>query len=519
MKWTALPNRREISLAIFSLTVFTLAYNIDSSIRLVGLTRQNSVLSHLGLGSPTSIGSDGRRPPGSRDALEKAIYGDWAWDPDHVAGDGLERSQENGVGRHGAMWIGMRDAGPVTSKSFGHATVDQAFQRWGDDIPHTKLVKHVPGYTVIDNVILYNGSMSIVTDRPESFPPIPHMVLSTDLNQWRMVSSQQARERLGSYGGIIRGPTWMAADSSPHNSTLLALWRTYSALDPDMGPSGSTTLAPPRRLFYPYYGFFTDPNPVHADVKTRRQRIVNGIHPCLVKAAFPSLTVLYYEDWEDYHRMEVPFVIERLVIADRTAAASGVTPQDPIYASSFRMYGFSQHWWEPVRRTLATYFEVYGEKAPKKVVTYVQRQSQNHGLRLSNDDHRALASALKKMERDYGYEVHIVSNIDTETSWTERLSAIVRSTVMLGVHDSDLLDSAYMQRSPQTTLMEFFPPDTFAREQEIVAHSLGMHYIAWWNDRKFSGDDLPSVSRPQDHQAVSIDVPAVILAIRQALSR
>jgi hypothetical protein len=56
---------------------------------------------------------------------------------------------------------------------------------------------------------------------------------------------------------------------------------------------------------------------------------------------------------------------------------------------------------------------------------------------------------------------------------------------MLGVHDSDLLDSVYMQRMPHTTLMEFFPPQTFAREQEMVAKSVGMNYIAWWNDRYY----------------------------------
>ncbi|KAJ7753381.1 hypothetical protein DFH07DRAFT_824297 [Mycena maculata] len=499
MRWTASPTRREISLIIFSLTVFALSYNIDSSIRLVGLTRQNAVLSRLGLGGRAAIGPDGRRLPGARDALEDFIYGDWAWDAEQIAGDGVERSQAKGVGRHGAMWVGKREAGPVTSRSLGPMTVDQAFQRWGDDVPHTKLVKHVPGYTVIDNIILFNGSMNIVTDDSESFPSLPHMILSTDLNQWRTLSPQQARHTLGPSGGIIRGPTWMAADSSPDNSTLLALWRTYSSLDPAMGPEGTTILAPPRRLIFPYYGFFTDRNPEHADVTTRRQRVVNGFHPELVKAAFPFLTVMYYSDWEDYHKMEVPFVIERLVVADRTAAGYGAQPQDPIYAAPFKMVGPSEHWWEPVRRTLATYFEAYGAKAPKNVVTYVHRQSHTHGLRLSDGDHTALLAALQKMGKDYGYEVHIVSNIDDETSWTERLGSIVRSTVgflvlkfpsahrdvqvMLGVYDSDLLDCVYMQRSQHTTLMEFFPPQTFAREQEIVAQSLGMRYIAWWNDR------------------------------------
>ncbi|KAJ7687783.1 hypothetical protein B0H14DRAFT_2487631 [Mycena olivaceomarginata] len=515
MRWTSPPTRREISLIIFSLTVFALSYNIDSSIRIVGLNK----LQGLGLGGGRAVvGRDGRRLPAARDALEKLIYGDWAWDEEQIAGDGVERSQAKGVGRHGAMWVDKREVGALTGSSLGQTTVDQAFWRWGADVPRTKLMKHIPGYTVIDNIILFNGTMNIVTDESDLFPPIQNMVLSTDLNKWRVVTPQQAREQLGPFGGRIRGASWMSADSSPHNSTLLALWRTYSALDPNIGPEGTTKLAPPRRLIYPYYGFFTDMNPEHADVTTRRQRVVNGIHPELVKAAFPFMTVMYYEDWEDYHQMEVPFVFERLVVADRTAAQYGVQADEPIYAPAFKLEeGMSEHWWEPIRRGLATYFEAYGENAPKKVVTYVQRQSHTHGLRLSDEDHSALVDALHKLERDHGYEVHIVSNIDEEMPWSERLRAIVRSSVMLGVYDDDLLDSVYMQRTPHTTLMEFFPPQTFAHNQELVAKAVGIRYIAWWNERQLSGDTLPPVSSPNGGEAVPIDVSAVIGTIRQVL--
>ncbi len=32
-------------------------------------------------------------------------------------------------------------------------------------------------------------------------------------------------------------------------------------------------------------------------------------------------------------------------------------------------------------------------------------------------------------------------------------------------------------------LMEFFPSGMFRRDQEYAVRSLGMRYIAWWNDR------------------------------------
>ncbi|KAF7316212.1 hypothetical protein MIND_00139600 [Mycena indigotica] len=534
MRWTSPPTRREISLVIFCLTVFTLSYNIDSSIRLVGLNRENAVLSKLGL-VRAEVGPDGRRPLKSRDALESMIYGDWDWEEGRIAGDGTERSQPKGVGRHGAMWVERDEIGDLGGPTLGETTVTDAFQRWGENVPRSRLVKHTPGYTIVDNIILFNGSMTLVTEEPETFPPLHEMILPADLNRWRILSPQQARKVILPYGGRIRGVTWMAADSSPHNSTLLALWRTYSALDSEINSNGATTLTPPRRLMFPYYGFFTDPNPEHADVTTRRQRVVNGFHPELVKAAFPFMTVMYYADWEDYHKMQVPFVIERLVVADRTAASYGVDSHEPIYAPAFRKTdGLSEHWWEPIRLNLASYFGVNGDKAPKNGITYVHRQSHSNGLKLNDEDHAALVEALQKLQQDYGYEVHIVSNIDEEMSWTDRLGAITRSTLMLGVHDSDLIDCAYMQRNPHTTLMEFFPPQTFALEQQLVAKSLGMRYVAWWKERRvlvfynvsfcltpihrrLSQDELPSVSRPTDGQAVPIDVSEIVKAIREVL--
>ncbi|KAF7325717.1 hypothetical protein MKEN_00422000 [Mycena kentingensis (nom. inval.)] len=516
MRWTSPPTRRELSLVIFSLTVFTLSYNIESSIRIVGINRENAVLNRLGL-VRTEVGADGRRPLKSRDALEDMIYGDWAWEEGQIAGDGRERSQRKGVGRFGAMWMERGEVGEVRNRNLGDTTVAEAFWHWGEDIPKSRLVKHAPGYTVVDNIILFNGTMNLVSDDPQSYPPLHEMILSTDLNRWRVLTPEQARTQILPYGGRVRGATWMPADSSPHNSTLLALWRTYSTLDPDIGSDGSTRLTPPRRLMFPYYGFFTDRNPEHADVTTRRQRVVNGFHPELVKAAFPFMTVQYYADWEDYHKMQVPFVFERLVVADRTAASYGVKPHEPIFAPAFRdTRELSDYWWEPIRRGLAKYFDVDGDKAPKKAITYVNRQTQNHGLKLSDEHHAELVEALQKLKRD-GYEVHIVSNIDEEMSWTERLGAITRSTMMLGVYDGDLIDCAYMQRNPQTTLMEFFPPQTFALEQQTVAQSLGMRYVAWWNNRELSGDELPAVTRPDEGEEVPIDVGAIVKYIRQNL--
>lgn len=140
------------------------------------------------------------------------------------------------------------------------------------------------------------------------------------------------------------------------------------------------------------------------------------------------MTALYYEDWEDYHQMEVPFLIERLVIADRQSAVRGVGPKRPIFSLPFSEFESSEYWWEPIRRNLLSYFGLDAEHDTKKVVTYIHRQSQPYGASLDEQDHLELVEALQKLR---GCHVNIVSSRDDETSWSDRLHAIVQSTVHL----------------------------------------------------------------------------------------
>lgn len=126
--------------------------------------------------------------------------------------------------------------------------------------------------------------------------------------------------------------------------------------------------------------------------------------------------------------------MERMIVADRGAAAQGLTFGQPIFAPAFETAfegEVSEHWWEPVRRSLALYLERYEEpvRRTKKVVTYIQRQGESKGDRLRDEDHLELVKALQKMARDYGHEFVMVSSLDEETEWSERMDAVLRSTV------------------------------------------------------------------------------------------
>lgn len=221
MRWTSPPTRREVTLVLFSVTVFIVSYNLDTSFRILGLdplATQGAVLNKLGLGGASVLDKDGRRPLGWRDKLEDEIFGDWAWDEGHVAGDGAERSQSKGKGPYGALWAGRSESETLSSRSFGETTADDVIDWWGDKMPVTGLVKHVPGassicslelyrsnvcdpgYTILDNVFLFNGTVYLVTDTPSSFPSISS-IISKSNREWKILSSSQARSGLGQYGG------------------------------------------------------------------------------------------------------------------------------------------------------------------------------------------------------------------------------------------------------------------------------------------------------------------------------
>ncbi|KAF8903321.1 hypothetical protein CPB84DRAFT_1814696 [Gymnopilus junonius] len=492
------PDKREITLILLSLIIYFLA--------------------RLGFGRTRVIGKDGRKYPGWRDSLELAIFGDWTWEEGHVAGDGSERSQPKGTGRHGAMWIENPRAIQVDDEPLGDSTVDNALQRWGDDLPQTRVVKHAPGYNVLDNVYVFNGTVYVIADRANALPPMSTIVshAGNGFAKWEILSTEEGRKLMGSYGSTIRGVSWMDADSTPHNSTLFALWRTYSSLDRAIDSTGHTRLPPPRRLIFPHNRFFTDENPPYENHWIKRVRAETGFHPYLAKAAFPQLTVQYYEDWDDYQKMEIPFILERLVVVDRTIAEKTVMDGLPVYSPAFDL-DTSDHWWEPVRRNLAQFLEEYEiNPRAKKAVTYLHTQSDS-SPKLSTEEHQNLVRALEKMARSRGYELHIVSTQTSETDWTERMTAIVKSSLILSVHGNHLMDAVFMRPTPQSTLVELFPSGKFVRDREFAMRSLGLHYVAWQGSRPFTSE-LPPISPPRD-EAIEIDVQAIVRSIHETLSR
>lgn len=212
--------------------------------------------------------------------------------------------------------------------------------------------------------------------------------------------------------------------SCPGNHTLLSLWRTYASLDHSIDSEGHTKLPAPRRLLFPNIPYVSESHP------DRRSK--SGVDELAAKAALPSLSLMYREDWEDFSLMHVPFVFERVVVADRGAAARASGSQ-PVFSPPFEDLQASKYWFEPVRKVMTGFLQISEESEKKKksmvvvdtkpVVTYLSTQEKTVGPRIKETHNQMLLKGLDSLD---GIELNVVP---ADSRWDERMRILARSTV------------------------------------------------------------------------------------------
>lgn len=596
--WLSPPTRREVTLLLFSLTIFVLSYNLETSLRMAGMSPAklaNSKYLSAVISDP-GFERDGRRPKAWRDDLEKLIAGEWTWEEGQIAG--VERGEVGIVGagttQRTIYNVDKKKAARSATKEYPGigitkgVTVNEQFTRWEKDIPRTSAVAHVPGYTILDNVFILNGTFFLVTEDPQSLPKLGAIASSAlnpshppRLQDWRILTPDEAIILLGSFGGRIKHTTWLSTDPEHAQDpfTLYSLFRTHSYLTsthqsttisstglrviaPDSANNGlgSGSVPPPVRIWFPRIPTFASPNvPVENAHPPPRDRSYIGIHPMLLKAAFPTVEVMYSEDWQDFADMRLPYVLERVVIADRGAAErnradwnikwspasrgqagdelrkrQAVEDGLPPWAAPFVGFDVPEDWWKPVRASLLSYLGLPAAPAPKKkpVVTFVSMQDEPYeaGAHVRTEDHPGLVEGLEKLQREGVIaEFHVVRANGTKENWDARMEAIARTDIMLGAFGGNLADSLFMPAPstagetgrPAPILMEFYPSGAFFKDREFAVRTLGMRYMAWWEARKFSGSSLPPVMHLRSGQNtwVTIDVPAILEEVRAEARR
>ncbi|KAI1798393.1 hypothetical protein LXA43DRAFT_968715 [Ganoderma leucocontextum] len=385
---------------------------------------------------------------------------------------------------------------------------------WGaGPVPETKIIAHVPGWTIFDRLYLLNGTLYVVTDEPESVPDRLYILSSgvfitsdpkdislrdpTDQNM-RVISTAESRQLFGAEADRLDGVSWLAYDPKQfithyyHWSAELffGFWRTYSSLDPTIPSSGET------------------------------------MNQWVVRAAFPSLSMEFMNDWKERAALNRTVVLDRVVLADRAAAMHGemYLRTQRTAANAFALPG-SVNWWTTIRNNVVG-FSLQGEATDaaavqgietKPVITYISRQGWNRRM-LLQADHERLVQELYKLRDAHGYEVNVVE-MDKLTR-KEQFQLAGRTTIMMGVHGNGLTALLWMRPTPRSTVMEFFYPGGFAHDYEYTTRALGMVHYGFWNDKHFTRPDVPQVAYPEGFQGneIPIDGAAVARLVRERLT-
>ncbi|KAJ7118621.1 hypothetical protein C8R43DRAFT_1035544 [Mycena crocata] len=391
------------------------------------------------------------------------------------------------------------------------------------ELLETKILAHVPGWSLIDRLYLFKGVAFIVTNEPDTIPDLgtiyskglriqngkeAELARLPDDTDIRIISATEAKALFKSNPKSMDGVTYWVNDHFQfirhyyHWSAELwfGFWRTYSSLDPSISASGNTTLPPPRRILFPRLDAF-----FWRDYATMNQWVV--------RSCFPEATMEFIDDWDDRVKMGVPWVLERVVISDRSAAMPALNYQrfQRTAAAAFALPG-SPNSWMTIRNNVVQFAGIDPEEGAgtmgRPVITYISRQAWGRRM-LIQADHENLVRELLNLEKTYGYEVNIV--VPEYMTRVEQLRLAARTTIMMGVHGNGLTSLLWMKPNPRSTVMEFFFPGGFAHDYEYTARSLGIRHYGFWGSTSFTSPGTPLPAYPEGFQGnfIPIDGEAV----------
>ncbi|KAJ6454727.1 hypothetical protein C8R47DRAFT_1228578 [Mycena vitilis] len=376
-------------------------------------------------------------------------------------------------------------------------------------IPECRANTKPSGWTILDDVYIYKGVVFIVSNEPQNIPDLSEIYSKgvdievgeaaelarlPDDTDIRIISTSEARTLFGSGAQLLDGVTYFVNDPPQfvrhyyHWAAELwfAFWRTYSSLDPTVPASGNTTLPAPRRMWFNRVDAF-------------RWRDYAAMNQWVVRASCPALTMEFLDDWAHRTAMGVSFVLERLVLADRSAAMPALNYQryQRTAAPPFGLPG-SAHWWKPIRNGVVRFAGVGAEEGEgtrgRPVITYISRQAWGRRM-LVQADHDGLVRALRRIEREYGYEVHIVVPLETPSRIWRRIEAIEDRDMpslpsLPAFGDSDGEDGSLGQISEKDAA-----PPTGASASALFARRL-MHFCADEVDRASHSHSQTYLNRP-----------------------
>ncbi|KAJ7058167.1 hypothetical protein C8F01DRAFT_1027665 [Mycena amicta] len=320
----------------------------------------------------------------------------------------------------------------------------------------------------------------------------------------QIITTVEAKKLFGTGAAIVDGVMFFVNDHPQfirhyyHWSAeaMFGLWRTYSSLDPSIPLQGNTTLSQPRHMWFNRLDAF-------------RWRDPTNMNQLMVRSNF-DVTMEFRDDWDDRIKMGVPFVLERVVLADRSATmrAYNFLRYQRTAAVPFALPG-SVYWWQTIRNNVIQFAGINlrdgSSTTSTPVITYISRQAWGRRT-LIQADHERLVKELYRLRDTHGWEVNVV--LMEKLSRDEQIRLAARTTIMMGVHGNGLTNLLWMYPTPRTTVIEFFYPGGFAHNYEFTARALGIAHWGFWGGSSFTSPNLPVNAYPEGFQGNSIPIDA-----------
>lgn len=415
-------------------------------------------------------------------------------------------------------------------------------------LPHTSIVHHAPGWTLFRNLYMSDGTLFILSGN-RSFPEI-RMMTSTGLpaentkentamreptrHHMDIITPDAAKRRWGERVLTVKGNTLLVNEPSQflgHYYHLCAelffgvqaFWHgAHSQPTSDSEGEVLTHPVPPPldRIIF-----------THATVDGWRDG--PGFNGFFLRAAYPSLTVETWDDWEDRvaatSSSTAAYRFPLLLLTDRSASHRGPIcgSQTQRIASEaweyMRRHGLLMGvrvggWWEPVRSAVLKFAGAPVSRSgmrekpmPERVViTYISRQGGDR-RKLVEADHDGVVEALEELVQrkntgkgEVGWELNVLQAEGMTKD--EQLGVIARTTFLLGVHGNGLTHLLFMPPTKLSAVIEIFYPGGFAHDYHWTARALGMSHFAVWNDTFYTYPDEPRVEYPEGFQGNEIPV-------------
>ncbi|KAI0321189.1 hypothetical protein OF83DRAFT_1237812 [Amylostereum chailletii] len=424
-------------------------------------------------------------------------------------------------------------------------------------IPSTTLIKHAPGWTIFENIYMSNGTMFIVTDKPDAFPSI-ELVTSTGLaavntpeniaarmptsHDMSVISTAEAHRRWGDADDTqnarifpVEGNTFLVND--PHQflnhyyhfcaELIFGAWAFWTGTYPPT----STSPTPPFDRF------------IFAHSSGEGWRDGPGMNAYFLRAAFPSLTVETDIDWHDRVRATAvepqqltsrtvsrAWRFDSVLFADRSAAfrgtqcghltqrtaAEAMLGVAPLSPDGKQLEFLARGWWEPVRRAVLRFagvpehtVDLFSAAHPHRkvpseqvVVTYISRQ--NVRRRLVEEDHQGLVRALEALCERRGWQLNVIAA--EKMTKEQQIGVAAKTTYLVGVHGNGLSHLIMMPPTPAATVFELFYPEGYAHDYEWTSRALSLRHFAVRNDTSTTFPEVTWPNYPEGFQGNAIPV-------------